>query len=77
MRTLINDFCKGQCNFMRCKDLAFLLSNLVKTCIYCIWPYRILFFCYSLVYFAELSTTVTRINLQMLGQEVLCLGLDL
>ena len=49
---------------------------MVKTYVDCIWAFRVLFFFITFVYFAELSTAKTRINLQILSQKMLFLGLD-
>ena len=50
-------FYKGHFDFSTCKDSVCLLSNFVEHVVIAYEPLGSFFFCYSYVYFAELSTT--------------------
>ena len=74
---LINPFCKSQCNFNTCKDSVCLLSNLVKHVLIAYGPLGSFFSLVILLYIL-LSCWLqkSRINLQILSQGFLCIGLD-
>ena len=69
--------CKGQCDFSTCKDLVCLLSNLVGHTLIAYGPLgsfsSFVIFLYILLG-CQLQTS--RINLAILSQDFLCLGLD-
>ena len=60
-------FCKVQCDFSTYKDLVCLLSNLVEHVLIACGLFVSFSSFVILLYFAELSTTESRINLQVGG----------
>ena len=69
-------FCKGQYDISTCKDIVFLLMNLIKHVVVAyrpLWPFSSFVI---LLYFADLSTTKSQINLPVLSEDFWCLGLD-
>ena len=70
-------FYNDQCNFSTCKDLVCLLSNLVEYVLIAYGPLGS-FSSFVILLYILLSCQLqtSRINLQILSQDFMCLGLD-
>ena len=70
-------FCKGQCDFSTYKDSLCLLSNLFEHVLIAYGPLGS-FFSFVILLYILLSCQLQtlRINVQILSQNFLCLGLD-